>query len=104
MVRAYMAQPIEGTVTFIYPELKTETRTARIRIEVPNPDGRFKVDMYADVMFETGAAPGAPVFVGASGALTQAPPTPPGSAFLLRIGAATAANALHVNPSPPLAF
>jgi Cu(I)/Ag(I) efflux system membrane fusion protein len=104
MVRAYMAEPIEGTVTFIYPELKTETRTARIRIEVPNPDGRFKVDMYADVMFETGAAPGAPVFVGASGALTQAPPTPPGSAFLLRIGAATAANALHVNPSPPLAF
>jgi hypothetical protein len=47
---------------------------------------------------------GVPVFVGASGALTQAPPTPPGSAFLLRIGAATAANALHVNPSPPLAF
>jgi hypothetical protein len=49
-------------------------------------------------------AAGAPVFVGASGVLTQAPPTAPGSAFLLRIGAATAANALQVNPSPPLAF
>jgi hypothetical protein len=36
--------------------------------------------------------------------LTQVPPTPPGSAFLLRIGAATAASALHVNPSPPLAL
>ena len=28
-----MAQPIEGEVTFIYPELKAETRTARVRIE-----------------------------------------------------------------------
>jgi membrane fusion protein, copper/silver efflux system len=51
-VRAYMAEPIEGEVTFIYPELKTETRTARVRIEVPNPDGRLKIDMYADVMFQ----------------------------------------------------
>jgi Cu(I)/Ag(I) efflux system membrane fusion protein len=55
MVRAYMAQPIEGEVTFIYPELKAETRTARVRIEVPNPEGRLKVDMYADVVFQAGA-------------------------------------------------
>ena len=53
-VRAYVAQPIEGEVTFIYPELKAETRTARVRIEVPNPDGSLKVDMYADVVFQTG--------------------------------------------------
>lgn len=53
-VRAYAAQPIEGEVTFIYPELKAETRTARVRIEVPNPDGRLKVEMYADVVFQTG--------------------------------------------------
>jgi membrane fusion protein, copper/silver efflux system len=56
MVRAYMAQPIEGEVTFVYPELKAETRTARVRIEVPNPDGRLKVDMYADVLFQAGEA------------------------------------------------
>jgi membrane fusion protein, copper/silver efflux system len=55
MVRAYMAQPIAGEVTFIYPELKAETRTARVRIEVPNPDGRLKVDMYADVVFQADA-------------------------------------------------
>jgi Cu(I)/Ag(I) efflux system membrane fusion protein len=54
-VRAYMSQPIEGEVTFIYPELKPETRTARVRIEVANPDGRLKVDMYADVVFQAGA-------------------------------------------------
>jgi Cu(I)/Ag(I) efflux system membrane fusion protein len=56
MVRAYAAQAIEGEVTFIYPELRAETRTARVRIEIPNPDGRLKVDMYADVVFQTGEA------------------------------------------------
>jgi Cu(I)/Ag(I) efflux system membrane fusion protein len=54
-VRAYPTQPVEGDVTFIYPELKAETRTARVRIEVPNQDGRLKIDMYADVVFRTGA-------------------------------------------------
>jgi len=52
--RAYPMQPFEGEVTFIYPELKSETRTARVRIEVPNPDGRLKIDMYADVVFHSG--------------------------------------------------
>ena len=49
------AQPVEGEVTFIYPELRVETRTARVRIEVPNPEGRLKIDMYADVVFDAGA-------------------------------------------------
>src|SRR5205823_5691314 len=40
-VRAYTAQPMAGEVTFIYPELRAQTRTARVRIEVPNPDGRL---------------------------------------------------------------
>lgn len=50
-LRAYPSEPIEGTVTFIYPELRAETRTARVRIELPNPDNRLKMDMYADVVF-----------------------------------------------------
>jgi RND family efflux transporter, MFP subunit len=50
--RAYMGEPVEGVVTFIYPEMRAETRTARVRIEVPNPDGRLKTDMYADVLFQ----------------------------------------------------
>ena len=33
--RAYPTQPVEGLVTFIYPEVKPETRTARVRIETP---------------------------------------------------------------------
>jgi len=52
--RAYPMQPVEGRVTFIYPELRAETRTARVRIEVPNPGGRLKIDMYADVVFQPG--------------------------------------------------
>jgi Cu(I)/Ag(I) efflux system membrane fusion protein len=55
-VRAYAAQPVEGEVTFIYPELRTETRTARVRIELPNSDGRLKIDMYADVVFQAEAS------------------------------------------------
>jgi Cu(I)/Ag(I) efflux system membrane fusion protein len=53
--RAYPMRPVEGVVTFIYPELRVETRTARVRIEIPNPEGRLKIDMYADVVFSTGA-------------------------------------------------
>jgi membrane fusion protein, copper/silver efflux system len=54
-VRAYAAQPAAGVVTFIYPELNAQTRTARVRIELPNPEGRFKIDMYADVVFHADA-------------------------------------------------
>ncbi len=54
-LRAYASQPVSGVVTFIYPDLRPETRTARVRIELPNADGRLKVDMYADVVFRTGA-------------------------------------------------
>jgi Cu(I)/Ag(I) efflux system membrane fusion protein len=69
MVRAYMTQPIEGEVTLIYPELRAETRTARVRIELPNPDGRLKVDMYADVVFHTGAGDAPVIAVPASAVL-----------------------------------
>jgi membrane fusion protein, copper/silver efflux system len=54
-VRAYPQEPIKGEVTFIYPEVRSETRTVRVRIEVPNPDGRLKADMYADVVLRAGA-------------------------------------------------
>jgi Cu(I)/Ag(I) efflux system membrane fusion protein len=50
--RAYRNEPVEGTVTFIYPDVRPETRTGRVRIEVANPDGRLKPDMYADVAFQ----------------------------------------------------
>jgi Cu(I)/Ag(I) efflux system membrane fusion protein len=62
-LRAYPAEPMQGEVTLIYPELRPETRTARVRIELPNPDGRLKVDMYADVLFQGDAGQKAVVTV-----------------------------------------
>lgn len=41
--------PIEATVDYIYPYLDRETRTARIRLVLENPDGALKPDMYAEV-------------------------------------------------------
>jgi membrane fusion protein, copper/silver efflux system len=52
--RAYPDHPFAGKVTVIYPHLKMETRTARIRIELPNPDDVLRPDMYADVEIATG--------------------------------------------------
>lgn len=39
----------DATVDFIYPYLAGGTRTARIRLELDNPDGVLKPDMYAEV-------------------------------------------------------
>ena len=41
-LRADPSRPVQGTVTFIYPELKPETRTVPVRIELPNPEQRLK--------------------------------------------------------------
>jgi len=55
-LRAFPNTPREGKVTFIYPEMmKPETRTLSVRIELPNPDGRIKPGMYADVLLHPGA-------------------------------------------------
>jgi Cu(I)/Ag(I) efflux system membrane fusion protein len=43
---------IRGTVSFLYPELDETTRTARVRVELPNASGSLRPDMYADVVLE----------------------------------------------------
>lgn len=48
-VNAYPGKAFAGKVAYIYPNLNRETRTARVRIEVPNPEGMLKADMYATV-------------------------------------------------------
>jgi membrane fusion protein, copper/silver efflux system len=52
--RSYQDHPFVGKVTTIYPHLRAETRTARVRIELPNPDGVLRPDMYADIEIATG--------------------------------------------------
>lgn len=46
---AYPDRPLEGRVSFIDPQLNTTTRTAKIRIEVPNPQADLRLGMYTDV-------------------------------------------------------
>jgi len=54
---------LRGRVSYIDPQVSADTRTAKVRIEVPNPSGELRLGMYADV-----------VVAGASG--TSAPSVP----------------------------
>jgi Cu(I)/Ag(I) efflux system membrane fusion protein len=51
-VNAWPDRPFPGRVTFIYPSVGRESRTARLRIEVDNPDGLLRADMAATVEIE----------------------------------------------------
>ena len=49
---SYVAgKAFDGKVTFVYPYLDPNTRTGRVRIELPNTGLELKPDMYADVVF-----------------------------------------------------
>ena len=53
--RAYPGEVFEGRVTFILHELDMATRTAKVRIEVKNPEHRIKHEMFADVEIDAGS-------------------------------------------------
>ncbi len=46
-VDAYPDRNFTGPITFIYPVVNADTRTAKVRIELPNRGGLLKPDMYA---------------------------------------------------------
>jgi Cu(I)/Ag(I) efflux system membrane fusion protein len=54
-VVAYPGKIFKGTVTFISPVLQPETRTAQVRVELPNPQGLLKPAMYGSVELVAGA-------------------------------------------------
>lgn len=41
----------KGRVAYVYPTINPETRTARIRVELANPDAALKPGMYATIRF-----------------------------------------------------
>jgi membrane fusion protein, copper/silver efflux system len=43
-----------GEVSLIYPRLMAQSRTARIRVELPNPDEVLRPEMYVDAEIATG--------------------------------------------------
>jgi len=51
---AYPDRVFNGKISLIYPHLNPETRTERVRIELQNPEGLLRPDMYADVEIATG--------------------------------------------------
>lgn len=44
----------KARISYIYPYLEEQTRTAKARLEVPNPDGKLKPDMWANVEITVG--------------------------------------------------
>jgi RND family efflux transporter MFP subunit len=51
---AYPNRAIQGRVSYIDPQVSPETRTARARIEVPNPRRDLRLGMYAEAIFRSG--------------------------------------------------
>lgn len=47
---AYPDLSLQGKVTYIDPAVRPETRTAKVRVEVPNRDGRLKLGMFARII------------------------------------------------------
>lgn len=52
--RGLPGRTFTGNVSLIYPHLMAQTRTARIRIELPNPDELLRPEMYVDAEIQTG--------------------------------------------------
>ena len=47
--RGIAGAPVTGRIDTIYPEVDMITRTGKLRIELPNPDGRLRANMFAEV-------------------------------------------------------
>ncbi len=48
-INTFPGRIFEGKISFIYPGINKDTRTAKVRIDLPNPTGELRLDMYADV-------------------------------------------------------
>ncbi len=49
----------QGPVTYVAPFLDAETRTAEVRLELPNPEGRLKPEMFGNVTIQASPHPAA---------------------------------------------
>ena len=45
-------EPIGGVVDYIYPTVSAQTRTARVRVQLDNPEGRLRPGMIANLSFD----------------------------------------------------
>jgi RND family efflux transporter MFP subunit len=49
----YASSTFRGRVAYIDPRVDAQTRTAKVRVEVPNRDGRLRLGMYVSMVFST---------------------------------------------------
>ena len=61
--RGLPGRAFTGRIALVYPQLNTATRSARVRIELPNPDGALLPGMYAEVEIAAGGGGGPMVAV-----------------------------------------
>jgi cobalt-zinc-cadmium efflux system membrane fusion protein len=52
--KAFPDAVLKGRVSYIDPQVNTETRTAKVRVEVPNPRQELRLGMFADVNIDAG--------------------------------------------------
>ena len=50
----YPGEEFTGKVTYVYPYLNNDTRTAQVRFEIDNPNMKLKPDMFVNVKIEIG--------------------------------------------------
>jgi len=55
-VSAYPKEEFRGKLTYISNTVDKESRAVLARVEVPNPDGRLKPEMFATAMIDTGSS------------------------------------------------
>ena len=53
--RSFLGRDFVGKISVVYPQVNRETRTARVRIELANPDFALLPDMYVDAEINTGS-------------------------------------------------
>jgi len=52
-VQSMPGREFHGKVIFIYPYMESKTRTVKVQVEVPNPDGQLRPGMYTNVRLKS---------------------------------------------------
>jgi cobalt-zinc-cadmium efflux system membrane fusion protein len=58
---AYPGLSLSGRISYVDPQVNPETRTAKVRVEVPNPRGELRLGMYAEVVVAGASEASVPV-------------------------------------------
>lgn len=54
--RSFPSRDLSGKIAVVYPQVNRETRTARVRVELTNPDLALLPDMYVDADIDIGGS------------------------------------------------